>query len=176
MQYLVATDVAARGLHIDNLELVVNYDLPEDPESYVHRIGRTGRIGKSGKAITLACEKFVLGLEALESFIDMKISVLWPDENLFEKDVSKGMHFSFDNHKNGRHLEKNPRKKRSNGKPKRMGDDKPSRRKDFGNNKTQKRKRSLREETPQKIHSGSSDEDRLAYYGRKYGDNFKSVS
>jgi len=80
LQYLVATDVAARGLHIDNLDLVVNYDLPEDPENYVHRIGRTGRTGKSGSAITLACEKFVMGLEALESFIDMKIPVSWADE------------------------------------------------------------------------------------------------
>jgi len=176
MQYLVATDVAARGLHIDNLELVVNYDLPEDPENYVHRIGRTGRLGKSGKAITLACEKFVLGLEALESFIDMKISVLWPDENLFEKDVSEGMHFSFDNHKNDRHLEKNPRKKRSNGKPKRMDDGEPSRRKDFGNGKAKKRKRSPRKETPKKIHPRSSDEDRLEFYSRKYGENFKYVS
>ena len=56
LDILVATDIAARGLQIDDLELVVNYDIPEDYEAYVHRIGRTARAGKSGKAITLACE------------------------------------------------------------------------------------------------------------------------
>jgi len=80
LRFLVATDVAARGLQIDDLELVVNYDIPEDFESYVHRIGRTARAGKSGKAITLACEQFVYGLEAIENYIQMKIPVLWADE------------------------------------------------------------------------------------------------
>lgn len=77
---LVATDVAARGLQIDDLELVVNYDIPEDFENYVHRIGRTARAGKTGKAITLACEQYIYGLEAIEEYIQMKIPVLWPDE------------------------------------------------------------------------------------------------
>ena len=80
LRFLVATDVAARGLQIDDLELVVNYDIPEDYESYVHRIGRTARAGKSGKAITLACEQFVYGLEAIENYIQMKIPVVWTDE------------------------------------------------------------------------------------------------
>ncbi len=53
VELLVATDVAARGLDVDDLEIVFNYELPHDPEDYVHRIGRTGRAGKSGKAITL---------------------------------------------------------------------------------------------------------------------------
>ena len=51
-RYLVATDVAARGIDIDNISLVINYDIPLEKESYVHRTGRTGRAGKSGKAIT----------------------------------------------------------------------------------------------------------------------------
>ena len=79
IKILVATDVAARGLQIDNLPLVVNYDIPEDYENYVHRIGRTARAGKSGKAITLADEEFVYGLEAIEKYIKMKIPVIWPD-------------------------------------------------------------------------------------------------
>jgi ATP-dependent RNA helicase RhlB len=92
LQILVATDVAARGLHINDLDLVVNYDIPEDPESYVHRIGRTARAGKSGKAITLACEKYVYGLEAIEKFIDMKIPVEWADEELYQsEDKSAGV-------------------------------------------------------------------------------------
>ncbi len=71
--FLVATDVAARGLHIEGLEMVVNYDLPEDIENYVHRIGRTARAGNSGRAISFACEKFGKHVEAIESFIGMKI-------------------------------------------------------------------------------------------------------
>lgn len=87
-QFLVASDVASRGLHIDDLELVINYDLPEDCENYVHRIGRTARVGKRGKAISLVCEKFVYGLDAIESFIETKIPVKWADDDLFEKDRS----------------------------------------------------------------------------------------
>jgi len=71
--FLVATDVAARGLHIEGLEMVINYDLPEDIENYVHRIGRTARAGNSGQAISFACEKFGKHLDAVESFIRMKI-------------------------------------------------------------------------------------------------------
>ena len=93
MKYLVATEVAARGLHIDDLDLVINYDLPAERESYVHRIGRTARAGKSGKAITLACEQYVYGLEAIESFTDMKIPVVWADETMLEKDMSEGLTF-----------------------------------------------------------------------------------
>lgn len=80
LTFLVATDVAARGLQIDDLELVVNYDIPEDFEAYVHRIGRTARAGKSGKAITLACEEYIYGLEAIENYIAMKIPVLWAED------------------------------------------------------------------------------------------------
>ena len=88
---LVATDVAARGLHINDLDLVVNYDLPADPEAYVHRIGRTARAGKQGKAITLVCERYVYGLEAIESLINMKLPVEWAEETEYLKDKSAGM-------------------------------------------------------------------------------------
>jgi ATP-dependent RNA helicase RhlB len=56
---LVATDIAARGIHIDNLDIVINYDIPMDAENYIHRIGRTARAGKDGVAYTFACEYFV---------------------------------------------------------------------------------------------------------------------
>ena len=85
---LVATDVAARGLHIDSLEMVINYDLPQDCENYVHRIGRTARAGNSGKAISLASEGTGDHLEAIESFIGMKIPVQTADINLFATDES----------------------------------------------------------------------------------------
>ena len=94
LKYLVATDVAARGLHVDDLDLVVNYDLPEDPENYVHRIGRTARAGNTGKAISLACERFVYGLEPIQELIDMKIPVEWADDGLMRNDSSAGMSFN----------------------------------------------------------------------------------
>ncbi len=93
VKFLVATDVAARGLHVDDLEMVVNYDIPEDFENYVHRIGRTARAGKSGKAVTFACEKYVYGLEAIEKYINMKIPVDWPEKELFLEDKSAGRNF-----------------------------------------------------------------------------------
>jgi ATP-dependent RNA helicase RhlB len=88
LRYLVATDVAARGLHIDDLNMVINFDIPEDYENYVHRIGRTARAGKTGLAVTLACEKFVYGLEAIESYIKMKVPVEWAGDELYAEDNS----------------------------------------------------------------------------------------
>jgi ATP-dependent RNA helicase RhlB len=80
---LVATDVASRGLHIESVSIVVNYDLPQDPEDYVHRIGRTARAGAAGKAVSLADEAHVLSLDAIETYIGFKIPVEWPDDSLF---------------------------------------------------------------------------------------------
>jgi ATP-dependent RNA helicase RhlB len=80
---LVATDVASRGLHIDGVTHVINVDLPQDPEDYVHRIGRTARAGHSGKAISLADEDYVFSLDAIQRLIGMKIPVEHPDEGLF---------------------------------------------------------------------------------------------
>ncbi len=80
---LVATDVASRGLHIEGVSHVVNYDLPMDPEDYVHRVGRTARVGEKGKAISLACEEYVYSLNAVQELIGMEIPVVWPDESLY---------------------------------------------------------------------------------------------
>ena len=91
---LVATDVAARGLHIDDLEMIINYDLPGDCENYVHRIGRTARAGKSGKAISLACENYIYNLEAIESFLKDKIPVGHAPDEMFLKSKSQGLRFS----------------------------------------------------------------------------------
>jgi ATP-dependent RNA helicase RhlB len=70
---LVATDVAARGLHIPEVSHVFNFDLPQNAEDYVHRIGRTARAGASGDAISFACEKYVFGLPEIEAYIGHKI-------------------------------------------------------------------------------------------------------
>ncbi len=73
VQVLVATDVAARGLDINSLPQVVNYDLPNIPENYVHRIGRTGRAGEKGVAISLVCDKEQTWLTEIERLLNHKI-------------------------------------------------------------------------------------------------------
>ncbi|MBE0665804.1 MAG: DEAD/DEAH box helicase [Candidatus Aminicenantes bacterium] len=88
--FMVATDVAGRGLHIEGLDMVVNYDLPGESENYVHRIGRTARAGKSGKAVTLACEKYIANLEGIEKLINAKIPVVFPEDDMFLRDMSRG--------------------------------------------------------------------------------------
>ncbi|MBP1770758.1 MAG: box helicase, partial [Candidatus Aminicenantes bacterium] len=85
---LVATDVASRGLHIDDLEMVINYDIPQDCENYVHRIGRTARAGATGLAITLASEKTADHLEAIEKFIGQKIPEFPVTSDMFVRDMS----------------------------------------------------------------------------------------
>jgi ATP-dependent RNA helicase RhlB len=89
LKILVATDVASRGLHVEEISHVINYDLPQDREDYIHRIGRTARAGMSGKAISLACEEYVYSLEAIEEYIGEKIPVVWPDEDWFLADRSR---------------------------------------------------------------------------------------
>lgn len=79
---LVATDVAARGLHIPEVSHVINFDLPQDPEDYVHRIGRTGRIGEKGQAINLVCETYAFHLPDIEELIGTTIEKSVPDESL----------------------------------------------------------------------------------------------
>jgi len=81
VKILVATDVAGRGIHVDNVSHVINFTLPEDPEDYVHRIGRTGRAGKKGKSISFACEDDSFLIPDLEKFIGDKIKLEEPPED-----------------------------------------------------------------------------------------------
>ena len=83
---LVATDVAARGLHIPAVSHVINYDLPQDAEDYVHRIGRTARAGQSGDAITLCCETYVYSLPDIERYIGMRLPLMDAADSLLAKD------------------------------------------------------------------------------------------
>src|SRR5262249_31841146 len=80
---LVATDVASRGLHIEAVSHVINWDLPQDAEDYVHRIGRTARAGAAGRAVGLVDEASALNLEAIEKFIGQKIPLEWAELDLF---------------------------------------------------------------------------------------------
>jgi ATP-dependent RNA helicase RhlB len=70
---LIATDVASRGLHIPDVSHVFNFDLPQDPPDYVHRIGRTARAGAEGDAISFACEEYAVGLPDIETYVGHKI-------------------------------------------------------------------------------------------------------
>lgn len=88
LDILVATDVAARGLHIPDVSHVFNYDLPDDCEDYVHRIGRTGRAGKSGHSISFACEDYAFNLPAIEEYIRHPIPVSKYDRSALLDDVA----------------------------------------------------------------------------------------
>ncbi len=82
---LVATDVAARGLHVPGVTHVFNFDLPQDAEDYVHRIGRTARVGEKGEAVSLACDRFVYSLADIEELLGMRLPTERVDESMLVK-------------------------------------------------------------------------------------------
>ncbi len=82
LSLLVATDVAARGLHIPGVSHVFNYDLPFDAEDYVHRIGRTARLGAEGDAVSFACDEYAMSLPDIEAYIEQKIPVVQLDPTM----------------------------------------------------------------------------------------------
>lgn len=186
--FLVATDVAARGLQIDDLPLVVNYDIPEDYENYVHRIGRTARAGKSGKAITLADEEFVYGLEAIEKYIKMKIPVIWPDNlpQVVDQSVGKSWRLSSNSPAHSGRPERSERAKSGKKSSKPANNGKPSsatkssasvsgaslRNASFQNSsaKPQKLKQKYSaDRTNTKSLGAMTEQERMAYYRKKYG-------
>jgi len=82
---LVATDVAGRGLHVEGVSHVFNYDIPYEPEDYIHRIGRTGRAGATGLAITLACENESFTLPEIEKKLGHPLPCEVPTEELLSR-------------------------------------------------------------------------------------------
>ncbi|WP_303289327.1 DEAD/DEAH box helicase [Marinobacter sp. SS5-14b] len=82
IQVLVATDVAGRGIHVNGVTHVFNYNLPENAEDYVHRIGRTGRAGKTGVSVSFAGEDDAYALPAIETYISQKLKTAIPEEDL----------------------------------------------------------------------------------------------
>jgi ATP-dependent RNA helicase RhlB len=92
LQVLIGTDVASRGLHIPDVQCVINFDLPQDAEDYVHRIGRTARAGAAGDAISFGCETYAISLPDIEEYIGHKIPVANYDPDILpelEKPKSK---------------------------------------------------------------------------------------
>ena len=87
VRLMIATDVAARGLHIADVSHVINYDLPQDAEDYVHRIGRTARFGSEGEAISFICEEYAYHMPDIEEYIAQKIPVSNIDDSLLETEV-----------------------------------------------------------------------------------------
>ncbi|WP_210395448.1 ATP-dependent RNA helicase RhlB [Motiliproteus sediminis] len=85
IKVLVATDVAGRGIHVEGVSHVINYNLPEDPEDYVHRIGRTGRAGAEGISFSFACETDAFMLPDIEALIGNRLQCLHPDEELLKR-------------------------------------------------------------------------------------------
>ena len=139
--------------------MVINYDIPEDYENYVHRIGRTARAGKSGKAITLADEEFVYGLEPIEKYIKMKIPVVWPSFEPVE-DLSLGKKWGNDG-------ERAPRQSRSHSS---RSDSRRSSDKRVPYMKKEKPAAPKKKEvTPSKPLGKMTEQERMEFYKKKYG-------
>lgn len=182
---LVATDVAARGIDVDDLAMVINYDLPVEAENYVHRIGRTARAGKSGKAYTFCSEQDVYNLPAIERYIEMTIpaTVAYPDQ--MEEDKSAGVYIKTENWrgdddmdnrggyrkgKNGDFHNKNSRggeyhKKDNHGKKNGYKKDGYKKGGDFHKNNKGNKKPYI---DPEKL-SNMSYEERMKFYKERYG-------
>jgi ATP-dependent RNA helicase RhlB len=190
LRYLAATDVAARGLDIEDLALVVNYDLPNEAENYVHRIGRTARAGKTGKAISMASEQDVYELPSIEKYIGKKIPSETAVEELYAEDKSEGarIHTEFyedrgGSRKDGGRREDGRDSRRDGGRSdggrresgrfsrKRDGDRDESRRRSRPPADPRRERASpqvKREEKDSNL-SKLSFEERMAFYRRKYG-------
>ena len=177
---LVATDVAARGIDVNDLAMVINYDLPNEAENYVHRIGRTARAGKTGAAYSLCSEQDVYNLPDIEKYIEAKIPVVIPGEEDFEKDLSADQYIrldrdTFDEERAGgrfgrklrfgeksRRDEKDGRRGAKTGKPAaRIADSKRKKKGALAEDKTDRKSTDSL--------GGLSFEERMAYYKKQYG-------
>ncbi len=176
VKVLVATDVAARGIDVDDLAMVINYDLPVEAENYVHRIGRTARAGKSGKAYTFCSEQDVYNLPAIERYIEMQIPAQVAYDDQMEDDKSAGVYIKtenwhgdddFDNRgghrKNGK--SKDSHKKYDKSGNKKYGDS-YSKNKNAGHGKNKDSKKPYI--NPEKL-AEMSYEERMKFYKERYG-------
>ena len=180
LKCLVATDIAARGIDVDNLAMVVNFDLPNEAENYVHRIGRTARAGKSGKAYTFCSEQDVYSLPAIERYIEMQIPSEVADASLMAEDKSAGIYIKTANYYEdehdsrgrgrGRRGERNERDGRRGDRrrdgAKRYGSKGDYKRGDFKGRNKKQGDADFRKEAEEL--SGLSFEERMKVYKQKY--------
>ncbi|MBF6647886.1 ATP-dependent RNA helicase RhlB [Methylobacter sp. BlB1] len=114
---LIATDVAARGLHIPDVSHVFNYDLPQDVEDYVHRIGRTARFGASGEAVSFICEEYAYSMPDIEAYIGQKVPIKPITADLLAAEVVKPERKSKPPAQEKRPAPKRPRPRRPKARP-----------------------------------------------------------
>ena len=173
---LVATDVAARGIDVNDLAMVVNYDLPTEAENYVHRIGRTARAGKSGKAYTFCSERDVYSLAPIERYIEKQIPSRVAVAEDFEEDKSKDVYIRLDSEeregkRNHRSAQMDTDKRGSRrGRRGRKGERDFHSSDEFKSFKGDKSKNTVRRASDEEIAklSGMSSDERLKYFKEKY--------
>jgi len=174
IKFLVATDVAARGLDIESLAMVINYDLPVEAENYVHRIGRTARAGKSGKAITLASEQDVYELPAIERYIGKKIPSEIAMQEHYDDDKSAGKFISIDTYEGARTKDRTEGARRDSqkrGEKRKFTTSKTTNQKIDKNKKTSKTENKIKyvnNQNEEQDLSRLSMEERMALYKKKY--------
>ncbi len=185
---LVATDVAARGIDVNDLAMVVNYDLPNEAENYVHRIGRTARAGKSGKAYTFCSERDVYSLAPIERYIEKQIPSRVATSEDFEEDKSKDVYIRLDSEEReerrsgrGERGDRNRRDRssRNSSRSERRGKrgEKSHSSEDFKSFKGDKSKNTVRRASDEEIAklSEMSSDERLKYFKEKYAKSSGSV-
>ncbi|MEE8423116.1 MAG: DEAD/DEAH box helicase [Thermodesulfobacteriota bacterium] len=185
VRILIATDVAARGIHIDGVSHVINYDLPEDAASYVHRVGRTARAGKSGKAYSLVCEDHALNLPEIEKYIEHKIESEWIEDAEIIEDKAGAF---VERRQQRKSFAKSSMPKRSQGTQRRKTSPaakKSNSRKPQDSSitaKKEQRRNPVRQTKKTDLKPGdgkkrekprATSEERLAYYKKKYGEDFR---
>ena len=179
LSILVATDVAARGIDVSDLEMVINYDLPNEAENYVHRIGRTARAGKSGKAYTFCSEQDVYNLPAIERYIEMQIPshVAYPEE--LAEDKSKGIYIKLENYRDEEKSSSREKNYKSSKNKKACGDKKSSGKKSYSKKDSYSKERNSKnyaktsEKEFEKLESLPF-EQRLKFYKEKYASSCDS--
>ncbi len=167
---LIATDVAARGIDVNDLAMVVNYDLPNEAENYVHRIGRTARAGKSGKAYTFCSEQDVYSLMPIERYIEKQIPSRLALEEDFEEDKSKNVYIKLDSdEKCGEHKKFTKNENSGNRRRKYSASSKASKKDSKAKGSGAQKSKSLRSSADElaKLSTMSADE-RMKYYKEKY--------
>ncbi|HZK20551.1 MAG TPA: DEAD/DEAH box helicase [Treponemataceae bacterium] len=172
LKCLVATDVAARGIDIDDLSMVINYDLPNETENYVHRIGRTARAGKTGKAYTFCSEQDVYNLPAIERYMGDSIKSEVAGPELLVKDKSAGTYIRTGRFRDDRGSQNRSRStsqkfdKRDNRKSSSRPNEQRNRRSNYKtNNDEYRNKRHQRDERPSSQHRNTKSDESKSSVG-----------